>query len=481
MFSKQNKSTNVFNNWKKLSFLMTFLITLTAFMSMATSTPALAASPHCGDIVSDETWLNTDVHTIGVGCSNVVVATGVTLTISEGAIVKFDIGRSLIINGTLKVLGTSINNVSFTSYRDDTIGGDTNGDGGATVPAPGDWYQIQFGANSDDATSLIDHAILRYGGRTDTGPNPWVRYGSITLYSASPTIQNTLIQDSANYAYRADLNSFPTLTNNTLLNNGYNGLVLTTDGYGSTLNVDATWDITGTTYYIRDGITIGTDKTLTIAPDVIVKFNLGHSILVTGNNSALRVLGTESNPVILTSIRDDTVGGDTNNDGAATLPAPGDWYQIQFGANSDDATSLIDHAILRYGGRTDTGPNPWVRYGSITLYSASPTIQNTLIQDSANYGIYANLSTPNLSCNDIVHNGILNGGILYYGIFNATPTYVINAVNQWWGSISGPYHSSNPLGGGNAVTDGVDFTPWATNSCAIPSTVTWVYLPIIIK
>ena len=76
-----------------------------------------------------------------------------------------------------------------------------------------------------------------------------------------------------------------------MINNGINGLTLTNDVYGGTLNTDATWNITDTIYFIRDIIAIGTDKTLTVTPGVIVKFDIGKSCIVNGNNSALRMLG----------------------------------------------------------------------------------------------------------------------------------------------------------------------------------------------
>ncbi len=46
------------------------------------------------------------------------------------------------------------------------------------------------------------------------------------------------------------------------------------------------------------------------------------------------------------------------------------------------------------------------------------------------------------------------------GINNVDKSFVINAENNWWGSDSGPTHSSNPAGTGSIVTDAVDFDPW---------------------
>jgi hypothetical protein len=60
-------------------------------------------------------------------------------------------------------------------------------------------------------------------------------------------------------------------------------------------------------------------------------------------------------------------------------------------------------------------------------------------------------------------------GTTYGGMINFT-TATVNAVNNWWGSSTGPYHATlNPTGTGNAVSDGITFSPWTLS----PNTV-WV-------
>ncbi len=108
------------------------------------------------------------------------------------------------------------------------------------------------------------------------------------------------------------------------------------------------------------------------------------------------------------------------------------------------------------------------------MNKAMVTIQNCEITENAYAGLYANLSSPILGCNNIYNNSD-------FGIYNASPGTNLMAINQWWGSSMGPYHPvSNPNGTGNAVSDGIEYAPWANQPCFAPQAITTpIFLPMV--
>jgi hypothetical protein len=160
--------------------------------------PANAATIYAsGAISTDTTWTTAGspywVQTL------LRVTPGVRLTIEPGVVVKFGKPGStqstwLQVDGQLIARGTAAAPIVFTSAKDDSVAGDTNGDGSATSPARGDWTYVTFTASAT-TQSVIDRSKFRYG-------SPGYAYlcngGNVYVASkASLSLTNSDFQDSA--------------------------------------------------------------------------------------------------------------------------------------------------------------------------------------------------------------------------------------------------------------------------------------------
>lgn len=132
------------------------------------------------------------------------------------------------------------------------------------------------------------------------------------------------------------------------------------------ITTNTTWSRTGSPYVVTGELYVRPGATLTVQPGTVVKFmptktgssgyNYG-SLAVYGGQLVAR--GTADLPVVFTSGFDDSVGGDSNNDGGATIPQRGDWSSLSFGAPSksdalDMPTSVIENVVVKYGGESSS-------------------------------------------------------------------------------------------------------------------------------
>ena len=95
----------------------------------------------------------------------------------------------------------------------------------------------------------------------------------------------------------------------------------------------------GSTYRVSGTLTVANGGSLTIPPGTVLKMESGASIVV-NRGATLTAVGTRAAPIIITSIKDDSVSGDTNGDGDKTIPQPGDWRQIRVAGGAFSAAYL---------------------------------------------------------------------------------------------------------------------------------------------
>jgi parallel beta-helix repeat protein len=167
-----------------------------------------------GSLDCSTTWENAMVWVLEPGPFD--VAAGRTLTLEPGTVIKSQIGGSsrVSVSGTLLAQGSAPSPIVFTSVRDDTAGGDTNGDGASTSPAPGDWGGLGLAATS--AGSVLGRIEVRYGGLFDW----W--YGQkagLHIGSSSTTVTDSVVASSSTQGIVLRTGVAPTITDNALVDN----------------------------------------------------------------------------------------------------------------------------------------------------------------------------------------------------------------------------------------------------------------------
>ncbi|MCF7918660.1 MAG: right-handed parallel beta-helix repeat-containing protein [Candidatus Cloacimonetes bacterium] len=438
----------------------------------------------------------------------VTVPDGVSLMIEEGSIIKFTEGDTRIdVSGGLIAEGTAADHIYFTSYADDSIGGDTNAS--SSAPYPGYWRRLWL--NGLDQNSHLDYCEFRYGGGT-WNYSVWVENSVIPFdncifeYSGSSISSNTsysalMIEDNADVVvescvfrnnqntglgaagtnqsvaivdcefydngnqgmripgntgylenntfydnFWADVSVNPEMISDIYANNNYLSAVRICSG--SVLS-DALWN-GNWQYQVEGDFSVNAGATLIIEPGAMFKFWGDYLFTV---NGSLTAQGTPAEKIIFTSIHNDSYGGDSNNNYFETTPNPGDWKGISF--NNSTAGNNLSWMIVSYAGG---GGN----YPAINLQNSEVDMNSVIVIYNEDQGIYVNDS----SILGITHSDIYDNG---YGLYNNNSSNNINAGDIFWGDESGPYHAvTNVSGQGNEVSDYVIFDDWRSTSIDNP-------------
>jgi calcineurin-like phosphoesterase len=166
--------------------------------------------------------------------SDVSIQSGATLTIEPGVVVKSDVNVDILVNngGALVAVGNAAipQHVVFTSALDDSINGDTNGNGGANQPSDNDWNGIDF--QSGSINGLIRNAAVKYG------------VDCIDIANSSPVIDSVELGDCGSIGIDIGITSSAThgvnLSNITVNDYDGNGISTLNDGFQITSTSGAT-------------------------------------------------------------------------------------------------------------------------------------------------------------------------------------------------------------------------------------------------
>ena len=332
---------------------------------------------------------------------DMIVNSGTYVVVDPGVVIKF-LNTGIYVRGGFMADGTTIgkdyfDEIVFTSLMDDNYGNpmDTNGDGNITAPETADWETIRFEDTSDDAFNLLRFVRIKYNG-------DWM-WGGVTFTDAGGLVQNSVISDAENYGVKCEgaatptfdnvqitntsyypigmsLKSDPTFTNITFAGNGYNGIKilegeLASDAFLKKRDVAGINNIA----YIVENLTIQQDATLTIQKGVVIKLfnNYYNTIVIEG---ALIADATPDEKIVITSLKDDSYGGDTNNDGNSTSPSAGDYGSLVFLSSAIDTANLLNNCLIRYGGSDYPGSN--YKCGEVRIYDASIVADSVVFEHS---------------------------------------------------------------------------------------------------
>lgn len=388
-------------------FPLTLLLSCLAFLLLlsvaAASGTATSASPQgevSGTISEDTTWTLTGSPYVVTG--DVTVNPDITLLIEPGVEVRFDGNYAINVQGTLDAEGTEAQPIRFTSNQ--------------PTPTAGDWAMIDF--RSDSKYSVLEHTIVEYGGNA-TRAGWYCTSGALCVHTSSFLLNESTVQHNATRGLVL-VQSDATISNNTFDDHGDEAIRLHTCDYrigpcrpiivGNTFTDNAsailrydgqdpftsgnqasgneinglvlwtscvfrggnTWYADDLTYVVPTGTcSVGGygPASLTIEPGTVVKFGSGAGMGAHAT-SVLTATGTSDRQIVFTSLKDDSVGGDTNNDGSATSPASDDWSRVYIAGA--EARALFEHAVFRYGGGSGINWGPLVEVD----YDATMTMRN---------------------------------------------------------------------------------------------------------
>ncbi|MBC8212500.1 MAG: tandem-95 repeat protein [Gammaproteobacteria bacterium] len=191
------------------------------------------------------------------------------------------------------------------------------------------------------------------------------------------------------------------------------------------ITTNTTWSLAQSPYWLQSDVTVRSGATLTIEPGVVIKAQVNVDIIVQ-SGGALNAQGNAPLPqhVVITSILDDSINGDTSGNGNSAQASDNDWVGITLQSGSS-SSSVIRNAAVKYANTC------------INVSNSSPVFSNVEIGDCGSYGILFDVNTSthsvnlsNITFNDYDINGFstINPGVRINATNTATAVLNINGL-----------------------------------------------------
>jgi hypothetical protein len=381
-----------------------------------------------------------------------LVPAGTTLTLGPGVIVKPLAGFVFDVYGTLLAQGTVAGPIVFTSFADDTLGGDTNKDGPSTG-TPGDWVGLRLWPTSGN--SVLERVLVRFAGNSASGfagvlamSDCVLRHATIErstlaglqLQAGQPSVRNCTIRDNGGTAVvNAPLSAVARFLDNSASGNAGGDFIDVNASPTVSCAIEPSNLINGV-LVLSNGFSVPSGVSVTLEQGVIVKMRSSLAALFV--DGRLDVLGSAFEPIVFTSFADDVYGGDTNKDGPS-VGAPGQWLGIRY--NPSTLPSRCQHALLRFGGNAGSA--------GFQGHSRQLTLRSVRVERCAASGFYLTAHSTNIVPNLVAWSNEGDGFTLGGGPYEIQYSTAANNGSAGFRGISGNLFVGNSISWANAGGD----------------------------
>ncbi len=413
---------------------------------------AAAATTFSGytEITEDTVWTLADSPYVILD-NGTVDFNGADLEIEPGVVVKFGRRSNLEIAGNLIAEGTPVQPIILTSLRNDTVLGDTNGDGSVSVPrATDDWGILVGGSASNQVMVNLSYVEMSY-----SRDGLLVEDGMVTMDTVRVSTATKGVEHMGGQA---------TIQNFVAEGITQDALIL----------YDVSASLGGLYFQSGPGYGLEAFFSETIIDGVTCENLAGSCIYAYGGGADVRNVWVKSTDVNMWEVAL-TFYSTTLTLNTVVVENIGDYAGLGIYDTEAVVKDVILASGLSYGLELIGFSKPTsatVENITVTGFAPGMYLSNVdLIMDGANVtdnngGIETDMATEGDRA--IVRNSIIADNS-QFGVYDLSDPGYVDVRENWWGDPSGPYSAvGNPDGLGNAVVGNAQFSNWLLVPPGVP-------------